>query len=125
MKKIFAILIGLFFVGSVFGVASVMAPPPDNTTYINPNKLYYNVGENVIVTSNGGYDALETPNGVLSYVSSEWNPTKGILTMTWKAEKTGIVEFYSDYTSILIKVGIDKPTPMFSFMKILGFGKKK
>jgi len=121
MKKIFAILIGFLFFGSVFGVASITALP--EATYIYPSKIYYAIGEDVIVTSNGGYDALETPNGVLSYVGDKWDGQK--LVMTWKAEKSGTVKFYNKNTSVLIKVAIDKPTPMFSFMKILGFGKKK
>lgn len=121
MKKIFAILIGFLFFGSVFGVASITALP--EATYIYPSKIYYAIGEDVIVTSNGGYDALETPNGVLSYVGSNLEGQK--LIMTWKAENSGTVKFYNENTSVLIKVGIDKPTPMFSFMKLLGFGKKK
>ena len=122
MKKIFAILIGFLFFGSVFGVASITALP--EATYINPNKMYYVIGEDVIVTSDGRYDALETPNGgVLSYVGSNLEGQK--LIMTWKAENSGTVKFYNENTSVLIKVGIDKPTPIFSFMKLLGFGKKK
>ncbi len=122
MKKIFAILAGLLFLISTFAVASVMAPPPLPATYISPNKMYYSIGENVVVTSNGHFEALETPNGVLSYVGGVWNDP--ILTMTWKAEKSGTVEFYNEHTSVLIKVGIARPTPMQQFMKILGFGKK-
>lgn len=120
MKKIFAILISLLFIVSVFGVASTMAFPP--STYIIPNKLYYNIGENVIVTSDGVYIPVVTPSGVLSLVSDSWDGQK--LVMTWKAEKAGTVKFYNDNTSVLIKVAIDKPTPMQQFMKILGFGKK-
>jgi len=124
MKKIFAILIGLLFLVSTFAIASVMAPPPPGlqATYISPNKMYYSIGENVVVTSDGRYDALETPNGVLSLVVIEWDDPK--LTMTWKAEKPGTVKFYNENTSVLIKVGIARPTPMQQFMKILGFGKK-
>ena len=123
MKKIFAILVGLLFLVSTFAIASVMAPPPPvPATYISPNKMYYSIGENVVVTSDGKYNALETPNGVLSYVGSVWDDPK--LTMTWKAEKSGTVEFYNENTSVLIKVGIARPTPMQQFMKILGFGEK-
>lgn len=124
MKKIFAILAGLLFLISTFAVASVMAPPPIGipATYISPNKMYYSIGENVVVTSDGEYDALETPNGLLSYVGSVWDDPK--LTMTWKAEKSGTVEFYNENTSVIIKIGIARPTPMQQFMKILGLGKK-
>jgi len=122
MKKIFAILIGLLFLISTFAIASVMAPPPFPATYISPNKMYYSIGENVVVTSNGWYDALETPNGVLSHVGAVWDDPK--LTMTWKAEKPGTVKFYNDNTSVIIKVAIARPTPMQQFMKLLGFGKK-
>ncbi len=121
MKKIYAILIGFLFFGSVIGISSMAATT--DSTYIIPNKINYAIGENVIVTSDGGYDALETPNGVLSFVSSKWEGSR--LTMTWKAEKSGTVKFYNKNTSVLIKVAIDKPTPMFSFMKLLGFGKQK
>jgi hypothetical protein len=120
MKKILPVLIGLLLIGTVIGIASVTALP--TATYIIPNKINYNIGEEVIVTSNGGYDALETPNGVLSHVSNNWDGHK--LVMIWKAEKSGTVKFYTENTSVLIKVGIDKPTPMQQFMKILGFGQK-
>jgi len=121
MKKIFAILIGLLLLGSLIGVASVTAI--SDSTYITQNKINYAIGENVIVTSNGGYDVLETPKGVLSYVSTKSEGST--LVMTWKAEKSGTVKFYNKNTSVLIKVAIDTPTPMQQFMKIIGFGKKK
>ena len=121
MKKILSVLIGLLLIGTAIGIASITALP-SSATYIIPNKINYTIGEEVIVTSNGGYDALETPNGVLSHVSTNWDGQK--LVMIWKAEKSGTVKFYTGNTSVLIKVGIDKPTPMQQFMKILGFGQK-
>lgn len=48
MKKIFSILISLLFIVSVFGVASVMAPPPPTLT-ATPEKV--KDGEIITVTS--------------------------------------------------------------------------
>ncbi|KYC51769.1 MAG: hypothetical protein AMQ22_01163 [Candidatus Methanofastidiosum methylothiophilum] len=119
MKKIFAIFIGLLFLVSTFALASAFS---DNASYIYPNKTNYTIGEKVIVKSDSGYNALETPNGVLEYNSSSWDGP--VLTMVWKAKNAGTVKFYSPKASVLIKVAMDKPTPMQQFMNILGFGKK-
>ncbi|NMC77651.1 MAG: hypothetical protein GYA60_10230 [Candidatus Methanofastidiosa archaeon] len=119
MKKIFAILIGLLFLVSTFALASAFL---SDASYIHTNKTNYAIGEKVIVKSDAGYDALETPNGVLEFNSSSWDGP--VLTMVWKAKNAGTVKFYNSKTSVLIKVAMDKPTPMQQFMKILGFGKK-
>ena len=119
VKKIFAVLIALLFVASTFAVASALV---NNATYIHPNKINYAIGEKVFVKSDSGYDALETPNGVLEYNGSSWDGP--VLTIVWKAKNAGTVKFYSPNASALIKVAIDKPTPMQQFMNILGFGKK-
>ena len=119
MKKIFAIALGLLFVASTFAITSALT---NNATYIHPNKTNYSIGEKVIVKSDSGYEALETPNGVLEYNGSSWDGP--VLTMVWKAKNAGTVKFYSPNASALIKVAMDKPTPMQQFMNILGFGKK-
>jgi len=118
MKKIFAVLVSLLFVVSVFGFASVMATPPtcelpsftsvqvgDTFTLINPYEPcdgYYN----------GCVDVKYLGDGVYQF----------------KALKPGKVTFTctgSCNTGTATVIILPKEYPMASFMKILGFGKKK
>jgi hypothetical protein len=117
MKKIFAILVSLFFVSSVFGIASVTATC--NTPSINRIE----VGDTFTV-----YAPPEPcePN---------WNQYLALISVvggnyTFKAIKPGKVTFCcgcgcctTGENAVVVTI-VPKEYPMASFMKILGFSNK-
>jgi len=145
MKKIFAILISLLFVASVFGVASTMAfvDYPDKVT-ATPESV--KVGDLITVTTN--FYSCQDPDiiadgdklkGDAELVSRpEMTTAKGLEpvdeTYTWvyRATAPGTIKF--DFTVEefgAIGSRISNPVtittnayPMLKFMKILGFGKE-
>ncbi|NPV49799.1 MAG: hypothetical protein HPY60_01185 [Candidatus Methanofastidiosum sp.] len=137
MKKIFAIIISLLFVVSVFGVASAMAGDPCKYEIIGPESVQ--VGDTFQVKlmqngccwgNNGGVKgALEqfcTQPGCEGY-----DIIPGGYLFTYKALKVGTYEklFYVGcFEDERVYYGVTvtpREYPMFSFMKILGFGKNK
>jgi len=112
MKKIFAILMSLLFVVSVFGVASVAAPcnlPDDITVRV------------------GDTFTLESPCPICdgNYLEDTY---LGDGVHQYKAIKSGKVKFctncgYPEYCATITI--LPKYLPMDFFMKIFGFGKKK
>jgi len=149
MKKLYAIIISLLFVGSVFGTASLAAvstdpplPPLPGTSTYSATPEIVNVGEFITVTNHiTGYWEAHTPiqdftiygtGGVVKISGPEPTsvPTIGVgeskdVVWVYKAIGPGSVAFgsddliYTNYVEIL-----PKSTPMQQFMKILGFGQK-
>ena len=115
MKKIFAILVSLLFLGSTVGIASVAA------TCYHPDVTTVRVGETFTVK----WPCTICDKGYLEEVgrSGELNEY-----YTYRALKPGKVNFCSDcahecYCATLTI--LPKVPPMQQFMKILGLGKEK
>lgn len=144
MKKIFAILISLLFVASVFGVASTMAGECPNPT-ASPETV--KVGDLITVTSFCPFenDPIiiadgNKPKGDAELVSRPATSfSKGLFpverTYTWiyRATVPGTIKFdfnpsdstteINGYTRVSNPVTITSNSlPMLNFMKILGFG---
>ena len=142
MKKIFAILISLLFVASVFGVASIMAGECPNPT-ASPETV--KVGDLITVTSLCPFDNDpiiiadgNKPKGDAVLVSRP-NTTEASglepveFTWVYRATAPGTIKFDfvrdSTFTVIEPKHFVSNPVtitsnslPMLNFMKILGFG---
>lgn len=132
MKKISVILILLILLLGTIGIGSVLGCA---IPYFEPQQTTVHVGEffTVVAINHGTncinpedievYEAENCPS-ILSdkvvFVSSQCDGNK--LTVTYRAVKQGAVKF--NYITCSKEVIIlPKPHPMFSFMKILGFGK--
>ncbi len=138
MKKIFAILISLLFVASVFGVASTMATEPCKYEIIGPTSVQVGDTFQVKIMLDGGCcssfyggvkDSIEvicTKPGCEGYES-----IPGGYLYTYKALKVGTYEKLhavgcSPSETVYYGVTVTpKEHPMHHFMKLLGFGKKK
>ncbi len=112
MKKIFAMLISLLFLGSVIGMASVGA-----TCYV-PDDITVRVGDTFTVK----YPCSICEEGYLEEISD----IDGYV--TYKTLKPGKVKFCA-YCGDPVYCGtitiLSRSLPMDFFMKIFGFGKKK
>ena len=134
MKKIFAILISLLFVASVFGVASIMAldPVPSCTCpHSTISQASVQVGDTFTVTRKVGctYNITSTPGTPAETIVQVSSGTSdGFETVTIKALRSGTVTFTNHDTACSTDVSTIRITakeyPFASFMKILGFGKK-
>ncbi|HOI76966.1 MAG TPA: hypothetical protein PLI06_05065 [Methanofastidiosum sp.] len=138
MKKIFAMLISLLFVVSVFGVASAMATEPCKYEFIGPTSVQVGDTFQVKLMLNGGCcwsyyggvkDSIEsicTQPGCEGY-----DIIPGGYLFTYKALKVGTYEKLlavgcSEDERVYYGVTVTpKEYPMPFFMKLLGFGKKK
>ena len=124
MKKIFAILMGLLFFGSVFSSA-VLGCCMDSIT-ATPNKV--KVGELITVECNGFCNPVPLMiegTGNASFVSLVLVDNHN--TYTYRATKPGIIRFFnSDCPVKSNDVTITSNSyPMQMFMKMLGLGKYK
>lgn len=132
MKKISVILVSLILlistigIGSVFGCAIPYFEPQQTTTHVGEffTVVAINYGTNCIDPADIEIYEAENCPSILSdkvvFVSSQCDGNK--LTVTYRAVKQGAVKF--NYITCSKEVTIlPKPHPMFSFMKILGFGK--
>ncbi|NMC58085.1 MAG: hypothetical protein GYA51_01620 [Candidatus Methanofastidiosa archaeon] len=131
MRKIFAILVSLLFVVSVFGVASLMAGCPYEMA---ASKDSIAVGQLVTVYSNHSFtdrdpytdgaavDKISGPTATSEVIGGVTYSTKWV----YKAYTSGTVKFSmcSDFGKQVTVTVNTKPHPMFSFMKILGLGQK-
>ena len=167
MKKIFAVLVTLLFVASVFGVAQTMAGVSyycDDYYRISRTSAHVgdtltisllleatsdvNIGDKTInnivtgIVANGGLPYQIGPLELINveYFDENWNliqsgfipnptdPRIKWITWTFRGAQPGTISFTSDEEDCGDTVTITvtpKATPMSSFMKILGFGKKK
>ena len=138
MKKIFAILISLLFIASVFGVTQTMAivdplPPPckcDGTDVVLPSQVEvgkefnfkYRTGCDGIISVLGGGDK----DNYMIQVGEEW--TEGEMTVRkYRALSPGTLNFcpFCEEPNCVTLQILPKSTPMQQFMKILGFGKEE
>ena len=136
MKKIFAILVSLLFVASVFGVASATARTCEYEI-IGPTSVQVGDTFQVKVMKNGCCSSGPTEvKGALELlcVTSEcekYEDIPGGILFTYKALKVGTYEKLftigcSEDEWVYYGVTVTpKEYPMASFMKLLGFGKKK
>ena len=129
MKKIIAILISLLFVASVFGVASTLAggdtvAVPESVAVGELITVYYETGGvswDPVTEGTAKVGKLSGPTVTNETINGKVFVTKWV----YKAYTPGTVTFTS-YPGSFDTVSVTpKPHPMFSFMKILGFGKKK
>lgn len=132
MKKLFAILVSLLFVASVFGVAQAMAGGGCECPPGTISQTSVQVGDTFTVTRKAGctYDITSTPGTPVQTIVQVSSVTaNGFETVTIKALRTGTVTF-TNHDSVcstdISRITITpKEYPFASFMKILGFGKKK
>jgi len=125
MKKIFAMLISLLFVASVFGVASTMAFEFDVCAVTSVSENTVRVGD--IFTFTAQTDAIPTITGTgkIEIVSGPTHVTGIVYTTTYRAISPGKVTIKAGDISCLQDVTIFlRSLPMDKFMKIFGFGKK-
>jgi len=131
MKKIFAILIGLLLFGSVIGVASVTAGGSCDCSQVNffLSQTTVQVGDTFTITKRGycEYDEQPYPGTLEEMLQFVSGSDEGIWeTVTFRALKPGTITYTSeDCSDVHIVTIIPKEYPIFSFMKILGFGKKE
>ena len=129
MKKIFAILISLLFIASVFGVASTTAT--SFTLTATPTTVA--VGDIITVTYDKDYGSDPAvvaygtlPKGDVVKVSGPtYKAAEGLTYWTYRATKVGTIVFETGAPKTGPVTITPKSHPMFSFMNILGFGKKK
>jgi len=137
MKKLYAIIISLLFVGSIFGIAPLAAVcidcPPSPTctcgqTNYHIDKTLVTVGETFTFSKNNlcTYNESAVPGSldqtiqfVSGYTEGGWS------TVTFRAISPGTVIFTNVKCGEVVTVKIlPKSTPMKQFMKILGLGQK-
>ncbi|KYC52869.1 MAG: hypothetical protein AMQ22_00564 [Candidatus Methanofastidiosum methylothiophilum] len=133
MKKIFALLISLLFVASVFGVAQTMAEGTckcDGTDVVLPGQV--EVGKEFIFKYRTGCDGVISVAGggnkdnYITQLGEEW--TEGEMTFRkYRALRPGTLNFcpFCEEPNCVTLHILPNSHPMQQFMKILGFGKKK
>lgn len=139
MRKLYAILVTLLFVTSVFGVASITAGSgcPCEEQYYNISQTSVQVGDTFTLAIK---QECFVPDVDPDFDAEPWkfnemiqfDKTKDIkiengwVIATFKALRPGTLTIKSiccnESTIVTITA---KEYPMFSFMKLLGFGKKK
>lgn len=129
MKKLSVIQISLILLIGTIGIGSVLGCAID---YFEPQQTTVHVGEfiTVVAIDDGGcinptcISILEedclTPSDKAILINSKCEGNT--LTVTYRAVKQGTVKFHYISCTRTVKI-LPKPHPMFSFMKILGFGK--
>jgi len=135
MKKIIAILIGLLLSGSMFGMAQVFATPngichcTQENFFVSQNSVQ--VGETFTITKyqSCSYTEVASPGKLgemLEYISGSTNEETHWQTVTFRALRPGTITYTNSLCGDVHVVTITpKEYPFFSFMKMLGFGKKK
>lgn len=137
MKKIFAILLSLLFVASVFGVASATAKETCKYEFIGPTSVQVGDTFQVKMMMEGGCcwsyyggvkDSIES---ICTQPECEgYDIIPGGYLFTYKALKVGTYKLLSTGCSPEERVDYivtvtPREYPMLSFMKLLGLGKKK
>ncbi|HOC77657.1 MAG TPA: hypothetical protein PLO36_06125 [Methanofastidiosum sp.] len=138
MKKIFAILISLLFVASVFGVATTMAKEPCKYEFIGPESVQVGDTFQVKLMISGGCcwsyyggvkDSIES---ICTQPECEgYDIIPGGYLFTYKALKVGTYEkllavgCFEDERVYYGVTVTPREYPMLSFMKLLGLGKFK
>lgn len=146
MKKIFAVLVTLLFVASVFGVAQTMAQincpgcPCESEAYYTISRTSVHVGETFTLSikqecypSQAALEFKTEPgkfNETIDYdPTTDLKIENGMVIATFRALRPGtltIINHCAQCANDSIVVTITpKSYPMHHFMKLLGFGKKK
>ncbi|KYC46466.1 MAG: hypothetical protein AMQ74_01818 [Candidatus Methanofastidiosum methylothiophilum] len=136
MKKLSVAIISLVLLVSIIGISSVFGCCVKQFYATNDT---VHVGEFIKIVSieyEPGSCSVDPTHIVLQnedetnsdkaiLVSSKCDPGTGTLTVTYRAVKQGKVYFkYAGCQKPVVTI-LPEPHPMFSFMKILGFGKPK
>lgn len=136
MKKLSVALISFFLLVSIIGISSVFGCCVKEFYATNDT---VHVGEFITIVSidyvpgscsvDPSHIVLqnedETNSDKAILVSSKCDPGTGTLTVTYRAVKQGKVYFkYAGCKKPVVTI-LPEPHPMFSFMRILGFGKPK
>ncbi|KYC52868.1 MAG: hypothetical protein AMQ22_00563 [Candidatus Methanofastidiosum methylothiophilum] len=131
MKKIFAIIIGFLFFGSIFGIASITAGGGCDCSQVNflLSQTTVQVGDTFTITKRGYclYDEQPYPGTLKEMLQFVSGSDEGIWeTVTFRALRPGTITYTSeDCSDVHIVTIVPKEYPIFSFMNILGFGKRK
>ena len=128
MKKIFSVFVGLLLLGSVFGIASVMAPPEKIQCYAKAGDtltliISYDSAEcQTFEITNKGTSEMMLILGPICHDETTYKMTE----YTYIIRNAGTLNIYidGDYTGIDCNI-FPKPHPMKKFMEILGLGKEK
>jgi hypothetical protein len=136
MKKLSVAIISLVLLVSIIGISSVFGCCVKQFYATNDT---VHVGEFITIVSvdyvpgscsvDPSHIVLqnedETNSDKAILVSSKCDPGTGTLTVTYRAVKQGKVYFkYAGCEKPVVTI-LPEPHPMFSFMRILGFGKPK
>ena len=122
MKKIFAILISLLFVASVFGVASIMGSAC-TPTYVSSSTV--RVGDQFTFSAGTSTTPIVTGTGTVALVSGPTKHTDDKYYTTYRAISPGDVSIDVDCSYCLSHVKIiSKDLPFKFFAKLFGFDKK-
>jgi hypothetical protein len=134
MKKLYAIVISLLFVVSVYGVASFAAVCEDcptctcGQTNYHIDKTLVKVGETFTFSKNNlcTYNESATPGSLEQTIQFVSGSTEGgWSTVTFRAISPGIVTFTNVKCGEVVTVKIQpKALPMDKFMKFFGFGQQ-
>jgi len=125
MKKIFAVLVTLLFVASVFGVAQTIA---GCATF--PSCIQVGTEFEVRVPNGAAYSFYAGEDEYVKFIGITLNPG-GTDIIRYEAKKVGthigLIQCSGTYDAVIVETCATTRNsyPMFSFMKILGFGKKK
>ncbi len=124
MKKMSVILVSLILLISTIGIGFALGCCIDTIT-ASPNKV--KVGELITVecrASCPGDQLTVEGTGNASFI--DVTVSEGFYyTYTYRANKVGTVKFYNSFCTVRSNevLIVSNSYPMFSFMKILGFGK--
>ncbi len=126
MKKIFAVLVTLLFVASVFGVAQTLAG-----CFSGPSCIKVGTEFEVMVPHDAAYSFYDKEDDYVKFIEIEVHEG-GTDIIRYEAKKVGtrknLVQCSGWYDAVIAETcttTTQNSYPMSSFMKILGFGKKK
>jgi hypothetical protein len=131
MKKLSVMFVSLILLVGTIGMGSVLGCCVEQF-YVTNNTVHVSEFITVISVSYSGQECIQ-PSAIEVLNEDDSVSDKAVLvnskcdgrtlTATYRAVKQGNVKFkYAGCTQQLVTI-LPKPHPMFSFMKILGFGK--
>lgn len=123
MKKVFAVLISLLFVASVFGVASILGGACD-PTYVSSSTV--RVGETFTFEATIDTIPTVTGKGAVILVSGPTKVDAYTWITTYRAISPGNVEINAggNYCESSVQI-ISRDLPLKFFAKLFKFGQKK
>lgn len=130
MKKIFSILFGLLLLGSLFGIASVMAE--EFNCYLHAGDIitigigYEDTECKTFEIKNTGTAQMTLISGPVCFDEVFGETTYKITEYTYVVRNAGMIDLDIDGKGIKVVCNVlPKPQPMKKFMDILNLGKEK